>query len=572
MGHSIISGSTQVEVSFISKKWNGAKYSEVLISPIERENWHDLWRVTVTCIDAPGVAHLLYQSLAEIGVRVVTAETSISHGQLHIVELLVDAKRYSGMPNDGDHEKRLRAELSEMETLVDLEGYLKAHLLSNLAVNESSGRVKLRIRRVKELLSESNDLSKSAKHDIPLVTPVNVPRHDTSPEIRLPEKLRTRLITELNIKRYSQPYYVCIGDTKERCIRVLFFQNTDNLIQVQFRTTYRIGTLALITQAISKANLNIITSSRRTEVYDCTGLAEFLLESTETTAQRDSTSGKICANTRRRLIDALESLPQKKKLIRDLRFFDFEYSNFPDWESNPNHESRVEVDTEDQYEIVHPTRIANIFAEQYAEISRRTRNTRISKRDESLLQTALEGERVQELLSCPFRIFISHSLDADQVTWLSHVEKEFQDLRFFLIPSNSHTASSDVPQETNIRLVVSTIKDNLCNGMIGIWSCEKNKGAQTISGQNWPSPWLHFELGVSDAYGIPHELVIQECLDPYSWKKIEGDRPHRLYKKPEDLWPAFADALSKLLLRLGRKKGALEILAKLMSLKHPALS
>lgn len=71
-----------------------------------------------------------------------------------------------------------------------------------------------------------------------------------------------------------------------------------------------------------------------------------------------------------------------------------------------------------------------------------------------------------------------------------------------------------------------------CTHFLGIWS--EDGGIQVGHGENarwWPSPWLHWELGVAECLGLQWRLLISDTIEKDAWQKIAGTTPHGFFSK-----------------------------------------
>ncbi len=65
-----------------------------------------------------------------------------------------------------------------------------------------------------------------------------------------------------------------------------------------------------------------------------------------------------------------------------------------------------------------------------------------------------------------------------------------------------------------------------CTHFLGVWSRE---GAEEVGPRPWPSPWLLWEFGVAEAFGLTWRLLISNQIDVAAWKRVAPHRQHAIF-------------------------------------------
>jgi len=83
---------------------------------------------------------------------------------------------------------------------------------------------------------------------------------------------------------------------------------------------------------------------------------------------------------------------------------------------------------------------------------------------------------------------------------------------------------------------------NCCSHFLGVWSRD---GAEPCGEVYWPSPWLLWEFGVAEAFGLDWRLLISQDIVASAWQKVAAHRQHAFFSEFDFLTQAKAilDAL-----------------------------
>ncbi|MGE4053440.1 MAG: ACT domain-containing protein [Vicinamibacterales bacterium] len=549
-----------VEPSFAGTR----KVPELIISPIPFDKWSNIWRITTTLRDRPGLLNDITEVLNEHDIDIESVETTSTEEQAGFqFEFLVYV---------GDDRSVLPAALGESPLPISLRN-ARWHLLGELIDDihdPSDGRQPISIRRVKTLaharaIYQSEKRSADGTNAVsPSVVeagfeirerdrsrqsnPPDQPHHAL--RLRIPRAIASSLrrsIESLDIgssdSTANHAYSLRISDTKDRYLRVLFFHANEPVIHARIEHANRTGALANITRALREGGFDLVTTMSRLS------LSQDSRASLEIVARSVDVTGVGVEAIKAHLLHALQ-IPECDDL--DLRVGyprDYgtpatmvpvltEQTSTP--RQNPNSESKTHW----------RTRISSRLDTKFELLQQKSVSGFLRDGREQLqwaLVNQLRSEQLDWTRPRPRTLFVSGHF-ANQAAFdavRTIAEEEFD----FRVITGENVADSRGFSAG----LVDRIK--LCSHFLGVWS---HTGSLGLGESSWPSPWLHWELGVARACGLNWRLLISDKIDQRSWDRIKADVLHSVYSESQ-----FTERLRAVLIRLAQDPPTKEWLASL---------
>lgn len=502
------------------------QFPELIVSPIHHESWSDLWRISITLNERVGLIHDIFKILADNSINIITAEsTSRERQTLHSIEIIVSAQEYGSPYNDGTHEERSNGDLEE---LTDLRREILAHLIDDIAFLPS-GQPRLRIRRVRHLLNARRSYNQALTHvqrgraSRPIIKDTNVSKTASGKvTITLPDQVKNHLFDWLKIAHSSgkaSGRYLMVSNTTDRFLRIYFMKETETVIAPTIEHQDEIGALAAITETLHNADFNILTSLSRLYQWGSLARTEFVLQPPEDLR----VSGNIAVIKQR-----LESSLRTPALVDD-------YSvriGYPENYVTPVKTKKLSLPVTSRKRM-NPSADSNLNKDRSTEsiLSSRYRelNQRISQPN-AVADDILKHQLVQSLIAEQKAISTAKQTGVRGTLFISYnfkegdlfgvVLKQAKKSHFNIITGEDLVGA---PNNRNgiIRLITR------CTHFLGIWTHE---GGHPFEDKFFPSPWLHWELGVADAFGKRWELLISDDVHPDAWRRIAAEKPHSIFK------------------------------------------
>ncbi|HEY0765611.1 MAG TPA: ACT domain-containing protein [Pyrinomonadaceae bacterium] len=539
-GHLSLFPGAKVWLCVLPKEQEG-EFSEMIVSPIPQEAWNDLWRISITLRERVGVVNDVFGILAELGFNVITAEsTTNDYQRLHSVEIIADARLYSSPFQDGSNVSRTSGHLEELD---NLQVELLSRLIDHIALLPS-GRPRLRIRRVRNLLNASREYSKALNESNlrgltkPTIRESTVKRGDhRSVMIPIPKEIRNSLLGAFSKEgkhREKIAQYLLVSNTSERFLHIYFIRESDCIVAPTIEHQDEIGALAEITSALKDADFNILTTLSRLYRWESQAHTEFVLQPSSSMRKRLSESA-----IKRRLEEALASTDPKYKI---------KVGYFPNYRvplqtkevSYRKFETRTDIkipyESREQATVSTVTLLNRKFRELSKRIQRREWGSDDYARYE-LAQDLLDQQRQITTASLPktFRsLFISHTFKDPDI--LKRI-KQFGEKEHFSIIFAKDLEGATSNREGIIDLLIA------CRYFLGIWS---ERGGQKVTGGYLPSPWLYWEWGAANALGLNWRLLISSKIHEDSWKRIAAETPHSFFASDLDLLDKLKTAMHSL--------------------------
>lgn len=507
---------TKIWLCFIPKNDNGIPNPELIISPIDFSAWDDLWRIAITLEDKIGVVNEILQTIKENGINILSLETnSINSQNLHQIELIVDARRYSNTPYDKLYYDR--KDNLEINQLRDLKRQIIARVVDNIHFVGIKPRIK--INRIYGLYDAAYTFTKYQK-DYPThkylspkfgTTFVNsTEKKELYPsKITLPKTIRESLISCLTQgkkdKSAKEIKYLPISDTKDRFLRVYFFHKDDKVISFTLQHREIVGAVATITSSISAAHFNILTSHSRVDKFGEKAITDFVVIHPE----KDNL-------TLNELIEKLENALSNKELIN---VYEVKIC-YPDkYNSNANFK-KLELSDSLVYLKESKETTESRLLLKYQELDENKND--LSEKDKlrlNLLAKLLREENLREPASGKKSVFVSLPFDNSNLT---------QIVEGMLSNHNLDSVTGwDLSQGDTIREELKNRIEN-CDFFLGIWT--KDKGIKAYNDKWFPSPWLFWEWGIAEGKNKISRLILSKDIENDILQRIASDQPHLNYK------------------------------------------
>jgi predicted amino acid-binding ACT domain protein len=493
--------------------------SELIVTPIQHDAWSDLWRISLTLKDRVGLVHDVFRILADKDINIITAESSSREGQtLHSIEIIASAKLYTGSYNDGTHEQR---SIGDLEELPELRREILSHMIDDMAFL-SSGQPRFRIRRVRHLLNARriyNNLNEQRGRQgvRPLTREAIIGKTGRDVTVTLPEEVQDRLFRALNtIDKTPNGNYLMVSNTTDRFLRIYFIPKGTPIIAPTIEHQDDIGALAAITAALQNADFNILTSLSRLYQWGALARTEFVLQP----------PNEIRNLGEEEIKGVLEKALSTPTLVR-------RYSVGIDYPSNYQRGLRIKKlecgtpDSEAQQDEPLDWRRPpeSILNSRYRELAQRVAQADAKPEDiwkYQVIQTLVNEQKTVAEIKQPRQrgvIFISYGFGEQKL--FVEIEKEAKRQHFSVITGRD---LSGAPR--NRDGIIDLIRR--CTHFLGVWT--EAGGLPVASDLYVPSPWLGWELGVSDALGKRWHLLISNRIHPDAWKRIAAETPHSIYE------------------------------------------
>jgi hypothetical protein len=498
------------------------QFSELIISPIGYSAWNDLWRITLTLKEGIGIVNKVLKIVSSYNLNILTYESNtLKDEDLHYLEIIVDATLYY-FKTDKHHDDRTRdGETNELHGL-------KTLLMSSLIdiINIEDKEPKIRINRIRGLFNSVKEFQKHQEIQLrnreqfePKVGKGDIisKKNGSSKTsyLKLDEGLiqvlKEMLVNSRNPGKYGN--YLCVSDTQERFLRILFFQESVSIINPIIQNIDKIGALDKITEALQDASLNIITSFSRIGQFGNVAHNEFVLTHDNTSLSEND------------LKELLRKQISTKELIHEYKI-KIAYKNshglIKDNEWTELHEVLV-IPKSHKYDK-NPSNILRDFIDSHEAGAEKDVDARleIAKKNLETFDIIFDSKQAKKT------IFFSYPFSDNDLH--QKCRGECEKAGFF------YSDAQHVPQQRIREGVIELIRD--CHVFVGIWTVEngikttaKKNGSNSNGEQCWmPSAWLPWEWGVAQALGKPTFLCISEKIRTESWSKISHDVQHTFFK------------------------------------------
>jgi acetolactate synthase small subunit len=534
-GHLSFLPGTKVFICLLPGSESHKHFPEIIISPIDCNVWKDVWRLTITVKEGIGAVNKVFRVLTTLNINILASEScSTDREEYHMIEIILDASKYSNIP-DGNTEYRARNSIGELS-------YLRRAILSETLQDIylwPSGAPRINIRRVKGLFEaakayDSASTNFSRKHDYtPVIDYSNIEPFSSgkypTAKIRLSNEIMGLLdkVIKGKTSKDAPSMHLLISDTKDRYLRVQFVLPETSILSVTIEHKEKRGALTKITHVLGKAGFNILTSLSR--LFSHNGISHY-----ELVLQPPSGLG----TDRNRFRKVLEEALGTEWLLDD---FDIKINYKKSYKPLTGFNS-VKKCINSQFSMpeINGLDVGKSLLGHYRFLTEKLGPpgaTKDTKKRWELSISLLEEERRVRFDLEPVRIlFISYAFD-DQGR-LEKVKEEAKKMNFEVLTGKNENLSRNVRDG-----VINTIKK--CTHFMGIWTDE---GALRVNEQFWPSPWLHWEIGVAESNGLKPRILISKKIHKDAWIKVYPELPHEIFQPGE-----FEDNLRLILDKLRRE-------------------
>ena len=522
-GHLSLMSGTKVTVCLIPESASTPdRLTEMIVSPIEFRAWRRLWRINAVFLEQQGIVHKLLSILRDHNLNVLFEESSsVESRGLHEVELVVDTSAaYPKFISEEEDYQRAKALERRVATLC----------VSELAL--AHGKLRVKVRRMKGLYRA---WEKFQEYVLDSQASVQNPRlHERSlmkgGDLLLPDQILKYLSAQKPLKP------LIISDTKERLLRLFFVNREECMTYLRVRHIDSIGALEKITGALAKS-FDIVTSLTRLRAQGDTSFLELMLASRHL-------SGSSQEDLRRKIVGNLLSGPEFDAL--DLRLsYPRRAASFlgSKSEKKPKMVIGLEFPTMSNLPAV-PDSLLNRSTAGAAraemarlyELADQAKDYELSKDYRSRVSVLssvleLEGDSAPPLVG----IFVSFMFSRSEL---------FEVAREPLRDAGCVAHTGQDPDEKNVfrQVIIDRVRNS--QGFLGIWTPRED-------GQI--SPWLLWELGVAQAFGLPYRLLIDTQINPDLWRPINPEQQQEVYQEV-DFKEKATKAVALLLNEIGTRK------------------
>lgn len=502
---------TKVWLCFIPRSEN-VPYPELIISPIDFNAWDDLWRIVITLNDGIGIVNEILQTIKDNGINILSMETnSINSQNVHQLEIIVDARRYANTPYDKLYKDRKdNLFISELR---DLKRQFLSRVIDHIYFIGEKPRIK--INRIYGLYHSHNTYTTtqikypthkklSPKVGTSFVKPIS--RQSLSPiRILLPHIIKESLKESLGYNDKSKKNhlitYLPISDTKDRFMRIYFFEEKDKVISFTLNHREIVGAVATITSAISSAGFNILTSHSRVDKFGENAVTDFVVE-----------HPKKREKSKLKLIEILERALSDEELIEVYQIqisYPKKYNSKQEWKELKPIKQRQPSSGQKR------TTESRLLLKHNELIKRKHELSLDEKMRFKLIKELIKEENLDEPKSDQYTVFISCPfqdptlLERSQSILISH--------GFNAISGKDLSTGNKVRAELMSEIAASDY-------FLGIWT--KENGIDLGNNKWFPSPWLFWEWGVAEGMHKPTKLIVSEEIDKASFYRVAPEQPY----------------------------------------------
>ena len=471
------------------------------MSPFDFARWHKLWRLSASFSDRPGLLNEVCECFHFYGVNILASESGMMEEQnVYHIEMIVDVE--------------------EEEIVPLIEWTLQARLFSGLLLSPD-GAPRLSIRRLHNLWLAKTAFERQ-KRTQRQFSPVNdevsvkidpdpdlgsfEPHKKDRPKIfrlKLPRSFKTILNAHvpqtLDDHRVGS-YYLRLSDTKDRFMRVLFFRVTDPVIHTRLEYKDRLGSAATVTRALKDNGFNILAAYLGPAEGERRSRCELIVSAPSIPCTFSSELKPLLEAALSR-VPALHELEMVVGYPHDYgRKWDSHVLTCDASTSVPTDEPDISIASLKQqldiqisdlhYRVTNGTNFGG-----YEERDRLNFGQQLQKR--GLQLWGLPGKK---------SLFVSSHFHGSQLD----VVKNHAALRFDVATGKGLGSHQNITTGLLHRI-------RSCTHFLGVWSRD---GAQKHGQKYFPSPWLLWEFGVAQAYGLTCRLLISNEISETVWHRV----------------------------------------------------
>ena len=477
---------------------------ELVVAPFRFDDWGQLWRLTTSVRDQPGLVNAIADTMAQCSVNIIACESNISQeeGMYHL-EMIVSIP---------DRHTREILEFTLLHRVLDRIEFLP------------DGSPRLRLRRVHDLwrvkqtfdrLKQLSDVgAQQAMTFRPYQNHANVELQE--PQKGKPRRLRLKLPQEVRSilgKTISDGndwgFHLRISDTKDRFLRVLFFRNSDAVIHARIEHDDEIGALAKITAALKEAGFNLLTllstpsDSRDRAITECI-------------VRGAGAAGSTTPEVKELFEHALASSPAAMDL--DLHI-GYPNAYAEPWDPQPLEHRPAPVETAEEQiaaaAIEDPIEVLQIRRRNLSQLLQSGMATELDVHRFNLANRLIARyQQITRSLRRPV-LFISCRFDTEK---LKAAQAMAESLGCDVFTGENLERDPDIATGL-VRKIGS------CTDFLGIWT----ETSLSLGNECWPSPWLLWELGVANGLRLNWRLLISGAVSKTAWDMIAPAQQHIIF-------------------------------------------
>jgi hypothetical protein len=516
-GHVALFPKTTVWSCLLPGSPNNGTLAELVISPVDFGAWNELYRISGTFRDRQGLVHDLVDALTDFDIIVLTAESSaMARQQQHFVELIVDAHSYTRhSPSSGN------------DPMAEVRRALLARVFDDVELSDQN-EARLKISRVRHLRQASSDYADAgADH-----RRSRGPRPAYGP-VRVESPRRGKVLLSLSpaqqavlaaLKNTDEPagapgyHYLLVSETGDRFLRAYFIPDSVPIVWARIGHAQEPGALAAITGAIRHAGFNILTSLARLHRHGESAEFEAVLQGPSPDVSREALQARLEAAL------STEEVCAHRVGICYPRGYGFADDVFKPLTPAPqqhllplgNEQESTPLSLNGLH-LAKPSKTTEqILNEKVRDYGTQVEDP-VPPRDASArLELARELLR-QGAGMC----FLSYHFDDGGVHAKKISDRSKRGVGMKLVDGR------DLNHGVHRDGIIERMRG--CTHFLGIWTAAG--GRKVRSGKWWPSPWMHWELGVAQTLGLTWHLLIEETLDEQVWKRLVADNAHTMFRE-----------------------------------------
>lgn len=517
-GHLSLRSETEVTVCLLPRssesKIPGLR--ELVISPIVFQSWQYLTRINALFHDTPGVVRKLAHAIQKETLDILYEESAtVYNGAYHRVEILVDS-RYLYSRYSANY-------LSTSELLPRLERRLQAICLDELVVRDGVPRLKVRpmeglrnawLAAIEDTDSPDHPEGGGAIWDRTAVLEKG--------RIQIPPGILREIGAD-------NPRVILVSDTRDRVLRVML--PPDNLHFTYIRVTHRdtIGSLFRLADALSHVFSAVLTLTRL-KIQGTRNDVELLLYSPEypgvdQESERRAMAESILASKDLADLLIVVSYPARAGAKAQM-------SAKPQVSSFQCREQVGVAPLDDNLTSLSTKEIVGNKLKKYVELEGVNDIAEAQKLDARIVAArSISVSEGVEVVPKPL-VFISYSFSRDDL--YRPIDEHLRSEGWCRVSTGHGPDAQGHPFREEIRERIAK-----CQGFISIW------------GENDTSPWLIWELGVAQAFGLPVCIFAHADLKDSPHLRLIPEIHHEKFKDIELMskfsarWQSFKREVSR---------------------------
>lgn len=491
---------------------------ELVLSPFELEKWDKIWRLNLTLKDRPGLFNEVTDVLEHHKALLLAAESSATQQQglyqMEVVMELVDESRIEWI------RYCLLARFFKEMTFIEKQPRLRIQRLQSLfhAKRDFEDQKQWPEHRLPEGFSPEraeihlewaigeDDAGTKAPKAHGNAENLEGLKKPQVLHLILPENVRHVLKSTVGryeqASRYSGGFYLRVSDTKNRFLRVIFFKSNDPSLHCRIEYLDRLGALADLTQVLKAQDFNILSAYLGPGGEKNKSRLELVVRSSRMEGMRSAQRKEF-----------LEQALSQPEFISDLQIVIGYPKNYAhEWLFHPIVPARSGE-----------TKIRDNYTTWFSDLEK----TSLKQRAHCEAQTDPDLEpywnlakqlrdKYEEITKTKDKkkfLFVSCHYSINQLKTIEHHAKRYG----FAV----RTGENLVKDPSLTSGLIKKIKES--THFLGVWSSD---GAQKLEESWWPSPWLLWEFGVAEAFGLTWRLLIQNDVDQSVWQKLAPHRQH----------------------------------------------